>query len=182
MKGSFAMVFKVMQIFVGFLLAGIMCGVCLEGQQVPSAIDAPPGTRLLMQVKGEGVQVYVCTEGTWTLKAPDAKLLDTQDKVIGEHFAGPTWKLNDGSQVRGKMIASQARPMRAPSHGCCWRLSRKAVAASSRTWSTFAVQIRVAGPLRPVHAVVNGASRIRLATASMKNNNSFALRTAALHD
>jgi Protein of unknown function (DUF3455) len=110
MKGSFAMVFKVMQIFVGFLLAGIMCGVCLEGQQVPSTIDVPPGTRLLMQAKGEGVQVYVCTEGTWTLKAPDAKLLDTQDKVIGEHFAGPTWKLNDGSQVRGKMIASQRSP------------------------------------------------------------------------
>jgi hypothetical protein len=26
-------------------------------------------------------------------------------KLIGKHFGGPTWQLNDGSQVTGKLIA-----------------------------------------------------------------------------
>ncbi len=28
-------------------------------------------------------------------------------QVIGTHFAGPTWRLNDGSEVKGKVIASR---------------------------------------------------------------------------
>ncbi len=39
------------------------------------------------------------------LKAPDAELHDRKDKVIGTHFAGPTWKLKDGSEVTGKAAA-----------------------------------------------------------------------------
>ena len=52
-------------------------------------------------------QVYTCTDGHWTLKAPDAQLLDEHGQVIGTHFAGPTWRLNDGSEVKGKVIASR---------------------------------------------------------------------------
>ena len=29
-------------------------------------------------------------------------------KVIGKHFAGPTWQLTDGSEIKGKLMASQA--------------------------------------------------------------------------
>lgn len=69
---------------------------------------------LLLEAKGDGVQIYTCTStgtgGKWTLKAPDAKLLDAQGKVIGTHFAGPTWKLTDGSEVKGKAIANQPSP------------------------------------------------------------------------
>jgi hypothetical protein len=80
-------------------------------QQTPSSIDLSPGTHeLLLEAKGEGVQIYTCTDGKWALKAPDAKLLDSQGSVIGTHFAGPTWKLNDGSEVKGKAIASQPSP------------------------------------------------------------------------
>ena len=57
--------------------------------------------------RGDGAQVYTCTEGHWILKAPDAKLLDDHGQVIGTHFAGPTWRLNDGSEVKGKVIASR---------------------------------------------------------------------------
>jgi Protein of unknown function (DUF3455) len=92
------------------VLAGMLLAAPLGPQQSSSPIDVPPGARLLMQVKGEGAQVYLCTQSGWTLKAPDAKLLDLQGNVVGVHFAGPTWKLNDGSQVRGKMVASQPSP------------------------------------------------------------------------
>jgi hypothetical protein len=41
----------------------------------------------------------------WTLKAPDAILHDKMGAIIGAHFAGPTWKLDDGSSVKGKAVA-----------------------------------------------------------------------------
>jgi hypothetical protein len=44
------------------------------------------------------------------LKAPDAKLLNQEGSVIGRHFAGPTWQLNDGSWVKGKAVAKQVAP------------------------------------------------------------------------
>jgi hypothetical protein len=72
-----------------------------------SSIEAPAGTVLLLEAAGEGSQVYSCTDGHWTLKAPDAKLLDAHGQVIGTHFAGPTWRLEDGSEVKGKAIASR---------------------------------------------------------------------------
>ena len=72
-----------------------------------SSIEAPAGTVLLLEAAGEGSQVYSCTDGHWTLKAPDARLLDEHGQVIGTHFAGPTWRLTDGSEVKGKVIASR---------------------------------------------------------------------------
>lgn len=71
-----------------------------------TSIDVPEGAKLLLTAKGTGLQVYGCTNGQWTLDYPDATLLDAQSKVIGWHTAGPTWKLQDGSEVKGKMIAS----------------------------------------------------------------------------
>ncbi len=61
----------------------------------------------MFTAKGAGVQIYTCTDGRWVLKGPDAKLLDGHGKQLGTHFAGPTWKLQDGSEVKGKAIASQ---------------------------------------------------------------------------
>jgi hypothetical protein len=79
------------------------------GQNTPS-IDVPSGAQLLLSAKGKGSQVYTCTDGHWTLKVPDAKLFDENGKQIGTHFAGPTWKLNDGSEVKGKAVATQPSP------------------------------------------------------------------------
>jgi hypothetical protein len=44
------------------------------------------------------------------LKAPLAKLLDADGKTIGSHFAGPTWKLENGGQVQGELVASRPSP------------------------------------------------------------------------
>ena len=61
--------------------------------------------------RATGFQIYVCRPDAnrqaarWTLKAPEAELFDEQGKSIGKHFGGPTWQLNDGSAVIGKMAA-----------------------------------------------------------------------------
>src|ERR1700691_1706482 len=79
----------------------------LQGKQPSSSVEAPPGTGLLFEATGDGSQIYTCTDGHWALKAPDAKLLDEHGQVIGTHFSGPTWRLEDGSEVKGKAIASR---------------------------------------------------------------------------
>jgi hypothetical protein len=44
------------------------------------------------------------------LKAPEANLFDKDGKPFGKHFAGPSWKANDGSQVTGKAAANAPSP------------------------------------------------------------------------
>jgi hypothetical protein len=66
-------------------------------------------------VSATGSQIYICKAGTdgklqWTLKAPDAQLHNQQGAVIGSHFAGPTWKDKDGSEVTGKAAAKVDSP------------------------------------------------------------------------
>jgi hypothetical protein len=92
-----------------FVAVTTACSV-VSAQQPSQSIQPPPGARLLLEARGEGVQIYICTNSQWILKAPDAKLLDAKGQVIGTHFAGPTWRLNDGSEVKGKMVASQPAP------------------------------------------------------------------------
>jgi hypothetical protein len=81
-----------------------------ERPDVPDSIQAPAGEEVVLLAHATGSQVYTCQAAadgkfTWTLKAPDAELHDRKDKVIGTHFAGPTWKLKDGSEVTGKAAA-----------------------------------------------------------------------------
>src|SRR5215475_7850670 len=77
---------------------------------VPDAITVPSGSEVVLWAHAKGSQVYTCqasAEGKfgWVLKAPEADLYDRNDKVIGQHSAGPTWKLKDGSEVTGKGAA-----------------------------------------------------------------------------
>ena len=78
----------------------------------PSDTTVPVGARLVLQVIGEGVQIYNCVQRdgirAWTLNAPDAKLLDpASHQVLGIHGKGPMWQWNDGSAVSGKVARSQ---------------------------------------------------------------------------
>lgn len=77
---------------------------------VPDAIAIPAGLEPVLFVRASGVQIYTCQADAsgkydWTLKAPEAELKDRKDKVVGQHSAGPTWKLKDGSEVTGKAAA-----------------------------------------------------------------------------
>lgn len=77
---------------------------------VPDAIAVPAGLEPVLFVHASGEQMYTCKAGAdgrfgWVLKGPDAELKDRKDKVIGQHTAGPTWKLKDGSEVTGKVAA-----------------------------------------------------------------------------
>jgi hypothetical protein len=79
-------------------------------QTAKESIDVPAHSRLLLRAVGSGDQVYGCVNGSWVLTAPDAKLLDQKGSVLGRHFAGPTWQLNDGSWVKGRTVAKQVAP------------------------------------------------------------------------
>jgi hypothetical protein len=81
-----------------------------NSQTAKESIDVPPHSRLLLRAVGNGDQIYGCVDGSWVLKAPDAKLLNQKGSIIGRHFAGPTWQLNDGSWVKGKAVAKQIAP------------------------------------------------------------------------
>lgn len=88
----------------------VIASAAVFAHPVGQSIEPPPGARLVLEAKGEGAQVYTCANSQWILKAPNAKLLDANGRVIGSHFAGPTWRLTDGSEVTGKVIASQPAP------------------------------------------------------------------------
>jgi hypothetical protein len=88
----------------------VLSFLALHAQQIAGSIEPPPGARIMLEAKGEGVQIYICDGAKWVFKAPDAKLLDASGKVIGSHFAGPTWKLTDGGEVQGEVVASKPAP------------------------------------------------------------------------
>jgi len=96
------------------MIALVLAVVCVArnsiSQTAKESIDVPPHSRLLLRAVGSGDQVYGCVNGSWALKAPDAKLLNQEGSVIGRHFAGPTWQLNDGSWVKGRAVAKQIAP------------------------------------------------------------------------
>jgi hypothetical protein len=84
-------------------------------KDVPEKIKAPAGEIVILLAQATGSQIYTCAQGTdgkyaWTLKAPEAELRDAQGKLIGRHYAGPTWKHQDGSEVTGKAVARVDAP------------------------------------------------------------------------
>ena len=41
----------------------------------------------------------------WNFKGPEADLINAEGQKVGTHFAGPSWKNNDGSLVVGEVVA-----------------------------------------------------------------------------
>ncbi len=77
---------------------------------IPPVLNPPEGAKLVLVADAKGDQIYTCKEKngqySWTLKAPEAQLFDKHGKVLGRHFAGPSWELKDGSAVTGQKIAT----------------------------------------------------------------------------
>jgi len=84
---------------------------------VPEALRVPAPQTLVTEVRASGVQVYECKAAKddaarheWTLRAPEANLVAPKGRVIGKHYAGPTWESEDGSRVVGTVVARDAGP------------------------------------------------------------------------
>ena len=95
--------------------AGILVGmgaIAVNADQ--TGVAPPPGSPLLLEVAADGVQIYTCeAKGglfQWTFTVPQANLFDKQGRQIGTHFAGPTWKMADGSEIVGEVIAKADAP------------------------------------------------------------------------
>lgn len=84
------------------------------GTEIPPVLWPPEGAKLVLVADAKGDQIYTCKEQNgqylWTPKAPEAQLFDEQGKVIGRHFAGPSWELSDKSGVIGKKIEQADAP------------------------------------------------------------------------
>lgn len=75
---------------------------------VPAAIGVEAGNKLFLTTHATGVQIYSCNAtaagSSWTFVAPRADLYGHNGKLIGTHFAGPTWEARDGSQVVARRV------------------------------------------------------------------------------
>ena len=109
------MITRLLQIGLLIGIAAQASGQATSSPNVPDKIKAPAGEEVILLAHASGSQIYVCqsaAEGkfAWTLKAPEAELHDQQGAPIGRHYAGPTWKDNDGSEVTGKAVARVDSP------------------------------------------------------------------------
>ena len=99
------------------LLAGCTTTRAPPAYPVPEALKAPTDQGLAKQVHATGVQVYECkpskddaTRLEWSLRGPEADLVDDTGKAAGKHYAGPSWEANDGSKVVGVVVARDNGP------------------------------------------------------------------------
>jgi hypothetical protein len=74
----------------------------------------PPTQHPILNVTGKGVQIYTCQQSAggpqWALQAPEATLIDASGNSVGTHGAGPIWRSNDGSAVKGELLQKSASP------------------------------------------------------------------------
>lgn len=106
---------RLLQAAILLAIAVPVSGQKVSPPDVPDKIKAPSGEEIVLVAHASGSQIYTCQPGAdqkwaWTLKAPDAELHDDKGTVIGRHYAGPTWKHNDGSAVVGKAVARVDSP------------------------------------------------------------------------
>jgi hypothetical protein len=97
-----------------FAVAGVLSSFSANAPQAPQELQPPANERPLLQVHAKGDQIYSCNadgaQFAWALKAPEAELYGKGGKSFGKHFAGPSWRANDGSQVTGKAAANVPSP------------------------------------------------------------------------
>lgn len=143
------------------LLPLLLCAALpLAAAAAPDALPTapPPGASLAFTLAARGVQIYECREQAWAFVAPEAVLLDTQDRVVGTHGAGPTWQLNDGSRIGGRV---QARVEAPGGREIPWLLlaaQAEPSAPGSLTGISHIQRLNTRGGLAPSGACVNQQS------------------------
>ena len=73
---------------------------------VPPILAPTDSEKYAFALPAKGVQIYECRiaadgKAAWVFVAPEAELFDTSGKLVGKHYAGPTWESNDGSKTVG---------------------------------------------------------------------------------
>jgi hypothetical protein len=131
---------------------------------VPAGIDVESGNKVFLVAHADGVQIYSCnaTAGgyAWGLVAPRANLYDDHGKLLGTHFAGPTWQARDGSSVRAQRVGD---PVTVDPTAVPWLLL-KAVSTTSGpdgdrlTATTFIQRINTVGGLVPAAQTCNATT------------------------
>jgi hypothetical protein len=85
--------------------------ISAAGMAQAQTVSAKPPA---IEAFGKGVQIYHCSPSAggyaWVLKAPEATLSDAKGKLVGKHFAGPTWESVDGSSVVGESLNVSPSP------------------------------------------------------------------------
>lgn len=89
--------------------------IAVRDPEVPAALRPADGSRKLLQVHAVGVQIYECAQGAsgaweWQFRGPEATLFDARGNKVGDHGAGPFWRLEDGSRIVGQAKASSPSP------------------------------------------------------------------------
>ncbi|MFC3447812.1 DUF3455 domain-containing protein [Amycolatopsis speibonae] len=104
-------------IAVGALLLGSgATAYAATDTAVPESVKVPAGNERVATYRGEGVQIYGCTNGAWTLIQP-AATLSHRGRTIALHSKGPVWTSTvDGSTVGAAAVpgASNPRPNAVP--------------------------------------------------------------------
>jgi hypothetical protein len=103
------------------------------GASVAQALRPPADQVLKLKLLGSGVQIYQCTDGAWKFQAPEAKLTDASGRVVGKHYAGPTWEAADGSTVVGEVKAHDDGP---DAQSIAWLLLQAKSTAGNGLFST----------------------------------------------
>jgi Protein of unknown function (DUF3455) len=98
---------------LALVLAGPLLGSTARADD-EEPVPAPAGTALVLEASADGVQIYSCEVKdkvySWVFKAPEANLFGDDDRQIGTHFTGPSWKAADGSVVTGEVVAQADAP------------------------------------------------------------------------
>lgn len=83
---------------------------------LPAAVKPAAGLSAYLEVLATGVQIYTCAKNdsgawTWVHKGPEAQLFDTEKKLLGKHYGGPSWEGLDGGKVVGALNGSVPAPV-----------------------------------------------------------------------
>jgi hypothetical protein len=96
------------------LLAAFTFVTVVHAQTPQSPTDPPPSQKAILTTTGKGVQIYACQQASgtpqWVFQAPEATLTDASGKTVATHAAGPIWRSQDGSTVKGEVVAKNASP------------------------------------------------------------------------